>query len=405
MRVLAIGGAGAMGRFACRLAVRSEAVGQLTVTDLSAEAAEGFARELGRGSVGIGLDVTDPTALERSLGQADVVLNMAGPFYRLGTRVLVAAIAAGCHYLDICDDGEPTEAMLGLDAEAAAAGVTAVLGIGASPGISNLLAVLAMRELDGTDTLVTGWSLDGARPEAPGHGPHAATLHGIRQATGRIRVLRGGVLRDEPPLRPLVVDYPGIGRRRAGTFGHPEPLTLTRTFPELRESTNVTHGDRAGIALLRSIRWAVERGLLSPERAAVWLERAGGEAPSTDPARLFPSDTLPPVFALACGRGPGGAGSVGVALAGFPAMTMSGVTGTPLVVALELLAAGALTRRGVFPAEGVVDPDAFMAAYARHCLGGPAPEQVRIVTRSWDPDVAGRYQDGVAHARARVTGS
>ena len=58
--------------------------------------------------------------------------------------MLRAAIRAGCHYVDVCDDWEPTLEMLALDTEARAAGVTAVIGLGASPGITNLLAVQAI---------------------------------------------------------------------------------------------------------------------------------------------------------------------------------------------------------------------------------------------------------------------
>jgi len=63
----------------------------------------------------------------------------------------VVVLGAGVHYLDINDDWESTEAMLAMDAAARGRGVTAVIGMGASPGISNLLARHAMRRLDLVD--------------------------------------------------------------------------------------------------------------------------------------------------------------------------------------------------------------------------------------------------------------
>ena len=41
-----------------------------------------------------------------------------GPFFRLGPPVLRAAIRARCHYLDINDDWESTEAMFEMSDEA-----------------------------------------------------------------------------------------------------------------------------------------------------------------------------------------------------------------------------------------------------------------------------------------------
>ena len=46
-----------------------------------------------------------------------------------------------------------------MDTDARAAGITAVIGMGASPGITNLLACQAVRELDGVDELIAGFDL------------------------------------------------------------------------------------------------------------------------------------------------------------------------------------------------------------------------------------------------------
>jgi saccharopine dehydrogenase-like NADP-dependent oxidoreductase len=87
------------------------------------------------------VDVLDPTGLAELLRGADVVLSAVGPFYRFGTTVLRAAIESGTSYVDVADDPAPTLQMLALDPAARAAGVSAIVGAGASPGLSNLLAV------------------------------------------------------------------------------------------------------------------------------------------------------------------------------------------------------------------------------------------------------------------------
>jgi len=168
MKVIVLG-SGGMGRYAAKTAVTFDFVGTLTVADLDAAAATRLAATLGPKACAVGVDVTDAPALERLLAGAGAVLNTVGPFVRLGPPVLRAAIRARCHYLDINDDWESTVAMLEMDDAARAAGITAVIGMGASPGISNLLAVTAMRELDAVEELYPGFDLDAAmRPDRGG---------------------------------------------------------------------------------------------------------------------------------------------------------------------------------------------------------------------------------------------
>ena len=94
------------------------------------------------------VDVTDSHQLHSFLSDVTIVLNTVGPFYKYGVDVLSAAIASGCHYIDICDDWEPTIEMMDLDQDARLNDVLAIIGMGASPGISNLLACLVCEELE-----------------------------------------------------------------------------------------------------------------------------------------------------------------------------------------------------------------------------------------------------------------
>jgi len=146
-------------------ALRYPFIAQIIIADRDRERAAAFAGACGPKASAVSLDAEDEDALRQLLRRADVVLNTAGPFYRFGIKVLRAAIEAGCHYLDINDDWEPTLEMLEMDERARRAGVTAVVGMGASPGISNLLAAKAMRRLDRVDAVYTGWSLESARAE------------------------------------------------------------------------------------------------------------------------------------------------------------------------------------------------------------------------------------------------
>lgn len=400
MRVLALGGAGAMGRHACRTLTRTHDDIELIVTDLDASRATEVAAGLGAGASGIGLDVTDGRALADALTGVDVVVNTVGPFFRFGVPILQAAITAGCDYVDICDDWEPTVEMLALDGAAREAGVTALVGMGASPGISNLLAASAAGELDEVSELVTGWSLTAGGLDPPTSGaPSAAVVHAIQQITGTIRVTRDGRPVDEPPLRRTPIDYPGVGRRPTWTFGHPEALTLPAAFPSLRTSVNVAFGDRGTIGALRAIAWAVDHRLLAPSRAARFAERVDRWFP-TPPAKAFRPGRLPLLFGLATGQRDGHPATVGCALAQIPGgLTMGEVTGIPLGVAAALLPSSA---PGVHAPETLLDPTDYFAALAPHCLGTPSPTAMTVTTRSWEPDGGARLQAAHRQAAALV---
>ena len=66
------------------------------------------------------------------MADTDLVMNTCGPFFLHAGHVLQTAIETGCHYLDICDDWEPTLEMLTFDQKAKEAGVSATVGLGAA---------------------------------------------------------------------------------------------------------------------------------------------------------------------------------------------------------------------------------------------------------------------------------
>lgn len=398
--VAILGGGGGMGRHAAGTAATLACVARVLVADRDLAAAARVADACGPRAEALALDVTDQAALRAVLAESDVVLNTVGPYFRFGPSVLAAAIEEGCDYLDLCDDPEPTVAMLEMSAAARRAGVRGVVGMGASPGLVNLLAVVAMSELDDVHRVITGWNGEGATPE-PGSGP-AAVEHGIAQATGTIPVVRDESERAERPLRRVAVDYPGLGRRRARTFGHPEPVTLHRSF-DVAESVNITHGRLRFIAPLVALAWLCEHGPLSPRQAARVADWSERRMPSPPLAALASTKRLPPIFAFAEGRRSDGPAAVGVTLAALPGRSMGAVTGVPLGVAAGLLLDCTRVPPGVHPPEAAFDPRQFFKALVPYCLGSTDGEEALLVTRSWDPGVSKVYRSGMEAARNRFS--
>lgn len=391
MKVVALG-AGGMGRYSARTAATFDFVDEIVVGDLDEGAARRLADSLGSKGRGVRVDVTDPDSLARAFEGAGAVLNTVGPFFRLGPPVLRAAIRAGCHYLDINDDWESTEAMLAMDEEARAAGVTAVIGMGASPGMSNLLAVLAMRELDEVDEVYPGFDLDAAMPETRGPKPCAASVHGVHQLTGTIRVYDGGRLVDEPPLRRVDFDYPGLGRCTAYTMGHPEAITFPRFRPELRRCLVLMTMAKSNLLVMRPLAKLVNNGLVSVERAAGWIEWAEGVGKPVKTPDDYLRDlvhdgvrALPPLFAVVRGRRQKRPETVAAAVLSAPAVGMGGATGVPLAVGLAVVRPDRDVPRGVFAPESIVDAGAFFDRIAPLC--SPVKKDrgdLVAVSRSWE---------------------
>ena len=137
---------------------------------------------------GAAFDAADPVSVAALLSGATHVLNCVGPFYRYGPPLLAAAIDAGAHYVDVCDDLDPTLAMLGLDGRAREAGVCALIGMGNSPGLANVLVRYAADQLLDTVETVDIAHIHGGEPV---EGP-AVVKHRIHAMTNDVPVWEDG---------------------------------------------------------------------------------------------------------------------------------------------------------------------------------------------------------------------
>jgi saccharopine dehydrogenase-like NADP-dependent oxidoreductase len=356
-RILVTGGAGEMGSYACRVLAKADEIERVLVADRDLARAEALAAELGPTARAVALDISDVAALRSALGQVDVVLNTAGPFYRFGREVLSAAIDTCTDYLDICDDWEPTLEMLKLDQAARARGVTAVIGMGASPGTSNLLAVLAMNGCDTVDRVVTAWRAGALPYPADGDEPqtNAALEHWVHNCTEPIKIWRDGALIDAQALEELTVTYPGRGEGSAWVCGHPEPVTLPRVRPEVQESLNLMVARRGLMEGMQRVAARVRSGELDVSAASkqILLE------PNTGGAAAGPPPTLPNLFAVAEGTKNGRPIRVGAQPIVLPNANMGEMTGYPLAIATLMLVRGLVDATGVHGPEGAIDPEAY----------------------------------------------
>jgi saccharopine dehydrogenase (NAD+, L-lysine-forming) len=174
------------------------------------------------------IEVDDTVALVDLMRRSDVVINCVGPNYKYEVMIAEAAIQAKRNLVDINDDFETTFRMLDLDGAAKEAGITIVLGMGASPGVNNILVRAAANRLDRVDRIHTAWIMSGSDP-----GGLALSYHLLYSLSHKALVYQDGRLNE---VRSFIdgkerIEFPEpVGEMDVFHIGHPEPITLSRCF-------------------------------------------------------------------------------------------------------------------------------------------------------------------------------
>lgn len=361
MRIIVLGGAGDMGSRAVEDLAATPGVAEVTIADRDVAAAEKLCQRLEGGAARVNVRAVDASNAE-SLAEAmrgyDAAASALGPFYRFEPLMAAAAIAARTHYVSICDDWSAwLEVHERFHGAARDAGVIVLSGMGASPGLTNLMALRLAREME----RVARIDVSCYQPWSAGGG-EAVLRHLLFIVTGEIGAWREGrETRVTACTERHAVELPKYGNRTLYNLGHPEPVTLPRHFPGL-ETCHFWMGFGTGMGLLarlgrggwfqgerrvdRVIRLAgrFERWLspaepgLSSLRVDVWGEREGA-----------------PAHAMACGLG-----------------TMRDGTALPLAAGACMLARNELTvtEGGVYAPEACVDPDRFVQDMAAKGIHG-----------------------------------
>ncbi len=368
MKVLAIGGGGSMGRAAVRAIKTFDFIEQVVLAGIDYNRASRFALSLNDSRFSARyLDITNTEDMRVAMRECDVVINSAGPFFRFGLPVLQAAIDEGKHYCDICDDWQPTLAMMALHEQAVNKGVTAVIGLGASPGIANMLAMKAAQQLDSVDTLYSAWRLSNAHNEDDGFfedgeaaaSADAAAVHLVHCLTETIPLVQNGIVEERMPLEKRSFNYPGYGSLDLWSIGHPEAVTFPRHFPELKNCMNGMLGVGIIVDELRALSDHVHTGFMTVDQAAAVLMDNGGRDQRRERLMQLEEVNAPRIMAYAEGLKDGLPLRVGATLKAVPIGGMSAVTGIPLALFLPLLSQNAIQGHGVMSPEQAVDPDAF----------------------------------------------
>lgn len=236
-KIVSLGGAGHIGAGGVRQLVKRFPDIEAVIADYNLDAAQSLVAELGGNTSAVKVDARDAGSLVNIMKTADAVINYVGPYYLFGEPIVKAAIEAKTPMVDVCDDGDATARMLEHDQEARDAGVPIVVGLGATPGITNLMAAEGASKLDRVDDIHTAWAWTGVDPKMTGR---AIIDHFFHAISGSITTYRDGQWVEIPALsvsRSMEFSAP-VGLFDVKEVGHPEPVTIPRYIKGVKNVTN-----------------------------------------------------------------------------------------------------------------------------------------------------------------------
>jgi len=321
----------------------------MVLLDLDGGRAASVAEKHGAGKASATeVDGTDVEQMSEALRGADVLINSAS--YRVNLEGMRACLVAGCNYLDLGGLYWMTGRQLELHPEFERAGLLAILGIGSSPGKTNLMAVTAVRALGDA-----AGAIESIEVAAAGRDPAAASDDRLRppyaiqtlldELTLEAVVIRDGETKRVAPLTP------------GGTvdFGHPIGAVETvytlhselATFGEIFGCRSASFRLSLAAPLLERLKELVDA---APAEVAAAAREAAPQSNETISVHLVSVAAPGRVVTVRAVTRPheGVGGSVNS-------------TATPAAAAVRLLARGSLTATGVHPPERCIEPEEMFA--------------------------------------------
>ena len=355
MKFVVLGGAGDMGSEVVADLARFSPESTVLIVDLRKDVAEKKAKSIGLPNIAIeACDVNKRDDVLRILKGAQVVVNCVGPFYKYEKVILPLAIEAGTGYVDICDDHDATERALSYSDMARSNNVTALIGMGWTPGITNVLARYGSDKLDSVESINIYWV--GSIADSEGL---AVTKHVFHVIQGTAPSYEDHQWIDVNALSGNEdVQFPDpIGIQNAYYVGHPEPVTIPRY---IKGVCNVT---LKGTLLPKDInklgKFLVDTDAVSTEKKL----HAVSEFLSGDLvvlSNIFGSKDKPlPVSGLRVDVH-GTKGGKPKAYAWGAIDSMSRLTGIPASIGAQMMAKGMIKQTGVIPAEACIQPEHFL---------------------------------------------
>jgi saccharopine dehydrogenase-like NADP-dependent oxidoreductase len=370
MRALVLGGAGAVCKETTRDLAMTSVFEQIVVADYNELALADLLGELNDDHLsGQFVDANDYDSLVKLFPGFDVVVN--GLPFKYDLVVNQACVEVGVNGLDVSSD----DAQFAMSEEARRKGMLFVPGVGATPGITNMMVRRAADNLDEIESAEIYFAA--FRCLAPAPGLLQTTLWEFDpEEPSRAEVYYGdGEWHPAPPLSGAlkIRFHDQIGEQTVYFVPHDESYTLPSSYPTLR------HASVRGCfpPHVMEIMSALSRaGLLS--RRPVQLN--GGSEPALEVVRSLlsgsPLSLENPVWAYGLvvkveGKREGRSMVMTFRSSHPPQEEWGGEAayfknvGLPLSIGAQLIASGACEGRGVLAPEVALPPDRFFSELSR----------------------------------------
>ncbi len=260
MRILALGGAGAVCQHATRDLATYSDFNEIVIGEYNLAAAEELAAEIDDPRVKVlEIDAENYAVMVNAFKKFDVILN--GLPWKYDLAVTKACVEAGVSGLDV----STVEDQWDFDGAAKEKGIIFIPGVGATPGITNAMARRAADQLDEVDDIQINFAA--FRCPAPAPGLLITFLWEFHPKTEERLYYKDGKFHWVEPFTGVkMVNFPGpIGEQEVCYIPHTE----TRTMPESLGAKAVSvHGCFPPHAM-RLAKAMLESGLYSEEKITI----------------------------------------------------------------------------------------------------------------------------------------
>jgi saccharopine dehydrogenase-like NADP-dependent oxidoreductase len=260
MRILALGGAGAVCQHATRDLATYSDFNEIVIGEYNLAAAEELAAEIDDPRVKVlEIDAENYAGMVNAFKKFDVILN--GLPWKYDLAVTKACVEAGVSGLDV----STVEDQWDFDRAAKEKGIIFIPGVGATPGITNAMARRAADQLDEVDDIQINFAA--FRCPAPAPGLLITFLWEFHPKTEERLYYKDGKFHWVEPFTGVkMVNFPGpIGEQEVCYIPHTE----TSTMPESLGAKAVSvHGCFPPHAM-RLAKALLESGLYSEEKITI----------------------------------------------------------------------------------------------------------------------------------------
>ena len=230
MKILVLGGAGAMGSETTKDLVNTSDFTEIAIGDIDVQKVKNFISKLNDERLSaVKVDANNINELANTMKNFDIAAS-ALPF-RYDLNVTKACIKAGINGIDLSTE----QSQFDLDAEAKKAGITYIAGCGATPGTTNLMAKYGISKLDRAEEVQISFAAFRCTAIAPGL-LYTTFWEFDPEVEERVYYQDGKFVSAKPLEGAKTVEFhEQIGKQEVVYVPHEETRTLPKTFPELKK--------------------------------------------------------------------------------------------------------------------------------------------------------------------------